>query len=242
MGDDIIQADSTHSDEPVDQPVHCWAKYWTRDPSHHRKKGSKSLSSSPLKPIKTITRATFIWISPSKNPVRMIWATLLISLSCLSLYNLGSGVRYHDPEQVTGESLLLQQREHLVWWDPGPDSSNIPPRNASLGCHPLNPLPLRNLHTRREPQVPIPSPRTPPPPTGPPVTLLPSYPPPAGSLQLPSVTSHLPPRTQPTHSPLGYPCTTLLQPLPDQDLTSSPLPHQVGGCRLLEQERTESQS
>ncbi|OWK17857.1 hypothetical protein Celaphus_00009186 [Cervus elaphus hippelaphus] len=30
----------------------------------------------------------------------MIWATLLISLSCLSLYTLGSGVRYYDPGQA----------------------------------------------------------------------------------------------------------------------------------------------
>ena len=168
---------------------------------------------------------TFIWISPSKNPSRMIQATLLISLSCLSLYTLGSGVRHYDPGQVTGESLLLQQREYL--WrggNPGPDSSKIPPREASLGCHPLNPL-LRNLHPCREPQVPIPSPRTPPPPTGPPLTLLPSYPPPSG--QPPPSSSHFP---SPTQGPactlsLGLPkCTTLLQPLPDQGLTSSPLP------------------
>ena len=93
----------------------------------------------------------------------MIQATLLISLSCLSFYTLGSGVRRYDPGQVTGESLLLQQREYLGGWDPGPDSSKIPPRDASLGCHPLNPLPLSNLHTLREPKVPTPCPRTPPP-------------------------------------------------------------------------------
>ena len=110
--------------------------------------------------------------------------------------------------------------------NPGPDSSKIPPRDASLGCHPLNPL-LRNLHPCREPQVPIPSPRTPPPPTGPPVTLLPSYPPPSG--QPPASSSHFP---SPTRGPactlsLGLlKCTTLLQPLPDQGLTSSPLPAQ----------------
>ena len=170
---------------------------------------------------------TFIWISPSKNPSRMIQATLLISLSCLSLYTLGSGVRHYDPGQVTGESLLLQQREYLVGWDPGPDSSKIPPRDASLRCHPLNPLPLRNLHTLREPQVPTPSPRTPPPlhssSCDPPAFI------PSSLGQPPASSSHFP---SPTQGPactlsLGLPkCTTLLQPLPDQGLTSSPLPSQ----------------
>ncbi|XP_027418834.1 ecto-ADP-ribosyltransferase 5 isoform X5 [Bos indicus x Bos taurus] len=72
------------------------------------KKGSKSLSPSPLKPRKTIAGPTFIWISPSKNPARMIQATLLISLSCLSFYTLGSGVRRYDPGQgVTIQYLSL---------------------------------------------------------------------------------------------------------------------------------------
>ena len=38
VGDDIIQAESTHLDVPLDQSVHCRAKSWTRDPSHQRKK------------------------------------------------------------------------------------------------------------------------------------------------------------------------------------------------------------
>ena len=156
----------------------------------------------------------------------MIQATLLISLSCLSLYTLGSGVRRYDPGQVSGESLLLQQKEYLVGWDPGPDSSKIPPRDASLACHPLNLLPLRNLHTPREPQVPTPSPRTPPPPTGPPVTLLPSYPPPSG--QPPTSSSHFP---SPTRGPacalsLGLPVydPPAAPPRPGLDLLPTPNP------------------
>ena len=153
--------------------------------------------------------------------LRIMLAALLITLSCLSLHTLGS----HG--QVTGESLLLQQREYL--WrggNPGPDSSKIPPRDASLGCHPLNPL-LRNLHPCREPQVPIPSPRTPPPlhssSCDPPAFI------PSSLGQPPASSSHFP---SPTQGPactlsLGLPkCTTLLQPLPDQGLTSSPLPPQ----------------
>ena len=154
--------------------------------------------------------------------LRIMLAALLITLSCLSLHALGS----HG--QVTGESLLLQQREYL--WrggNPGPDSSKIPPREASLGCHPLNPL-LRNLHPCREPQVPIPSPRTPPPPTGPPLTLLPSYPPPSG--QPPPSSSHFP---SPTQGPactlsLGLPVYNLPAAPPRPGLDLLPTPTQVG--------------
>ena len=162
-------------------------------------------------------------------------AALLIVLGRLSLYILTS-VGLYFPGQVTGEKHLLHKGNS--WGDPGPDSSKLPPRNASR--MPSSEPSSYQDHCR-EPQVPTPSPRTPPPPTGPPVTLLPSYPPPSGSLQLPPLTSHLPPGAQPAHSPSGYLCTALRQPLPDQGLTSSPLPTQGGGCRLLEQERTESQ-
>ena len=155
---------------------------------------------------------------PLQVSLRIMLAALLITLSYLSLHTLG----IHG--QVTGENLLLQQREHL--WrggNPGPDSSKIPPRDASLGCHLLNSLPLRNLHPCREPQVPIPSPRTPLPPTGPPVTLLLSYPPLSGSLQLSLVTSHLPPWPS-LHTLLRLPVYDLptAPPRPGLDLLSTP--------------------
>ena len=140
--------------------------------------------------------------------LRIMLAALLITHSCLSRHTLS----IHG--QGTGESLLLQQREHL--WrggNLGPDSSKIPPRDASLGCHLLNSLPLRNLHPCREPQVPIPSPRTPLPPTGPPVTLLPSYPPPLG--QPPAFSSHFP-------SPTLGPAYTLSFGLPVCDPPAAP--------------------
>lgn len=161
----------------------CPAKSWARDPLHQKERLQVSVT------IPAKLRIHSRWSHPQLDltlqvSLRIMLAALLITLSCLSLHTLGS----HG--QVPGESLLLQQREHL--WsggNPGPDSSKIPPRDASLGCHPLNPL-LRNLHPCREPQVPIPSPRTPPPPTGPPDTLLPSYPPPSG--QPPASSSHFP--------------------------------------------------
>lgn len=199
------------------------------------KKGSKSLSPSQE------NRIHRRWSHPQLDltlqvSLRIMLAALLITLSCLSLHTLGS----HG--QVPGESLLLQQREHLrSGGNPGPDTSNIPPRDASLGCHPLNPL-LRNLHPCREPQVPIPSPRTPPPPTGPPDTLLPSYPPPSG--QPPASSSHFP---SPTRGPactlsLGLPVYNPPAAPPRPGLDLLPTPTQAGECRLLEQERTESQS
>ena len=145
-------------------------------------------------------------------------AALLITLSCLSLHSLGS----HG--QVTGESLLLQQREHL--WrggNPGPDSSKLPPRNASR--MPSSEPSSYQDHCR-EPQVPTPSPRTLPPPTGPPVTLLPSYPPPSG--QPPTSSSHFP---SPTRGPacalsLGLPVygPPAAPPRPGLDLLPTPTP------------------
>lgn len=167
----------------MDLPTPCPAKSWARDPSHREERLQVSVT------IPAKLRLHHCWSHPQLDltlqvSLRIMLAALLITLSCLSLHTLGS----HG--QVTGESLLLQQREHLrSGGNPGPDTSNIPPRDASLGCHPLNPL-LRNLHPCREPQVPIPSPRTPPPPTGPPDTLLPSYPPPSG--QPPASSSHFP--------------------------------------------------
>ena len=223
----------THS-ALLDLPTPCPAKSWARDPSHREERLQVSVT------IPANLRIHHCWSHPQLDltlqvSLRIMLAALLITLSCLSLHTLGS----HG--QVTGESLLLQQREHL--WsggNPGPDSSKIPPRDASLGCHPLNPL-LRNLHPCREPQVPIPSPRTPPPPTGPPLTLLPSYPPPSG--QPPASSSHFP---SPTRGPactlsLGLPVYNPPAAPPRLGLDLLPTPTQVGECRLLEQERTESQ-
>ena len=69
-------------------------------------------------------------------------AALLIALSCLSLHTLGSGVHPSIPRQVTGGNYLLPHKEHFGGTH-CLDFSKIPPRNASLGCHPLNLLPLR---------------------------------------------------------------------------------------------------
>lgn len=93
VGDDIIQAESTHLDASLG-PVRALPGQVLGQgiPPTVEKKGSKSLSPSPLKPRKTIAVPTFIWISPSKNPARMIQATLLIS-SASKPPHLCSGVR-----------------------------------------------------------------------------------------------------------------------------------------------------